>query len=57
MEARLFFFIHGKDIVLTNGFLKKSDRVPKAEIEEAIRHRYAWLSATGGDEENEEKSR
>ena len=57
MEARLLFFINGKDIVLTNGFLKKSDRVPKAEIEEAIRHRYAWLSATGGDEENEEKSR
>lgn len=43
IEIRILYFIEGKDIVLTNGFLKKTDRVPPAEIELARRHRAQWL--------------
>jgi phage-related protein len=43
IEVRILYFIEGKDIVLTNGFLKKTDRVPQAEIELALRRRAQWL--------------
>lgn len=54
-EVRVLFFIQGRDIVLTNGFLKKTDRIPRSEIERALRHREAWASATGGEREHGQK--
>ncbi len=42
-EIRILYFIEGRDIVLTSGFLKKADRVPQAEIELARRRRAQWL--------------
>lgn len=37
LELRVLFFFHGKEIVLTHGFLKKTREVPDEEIERAIR--------------------
>ncbi len=36
-QYRFLYFFHGKIIVLTHGFIKKTDRVPEEEIERAIR--------------------
>lgn len=33
---RLLFFLNGRRIVLAHGFTKKSDRIPKKEIQTAI---------------------
>lgn len=35
-QCRLLYFFMGKRIVITHGFLKKTDQVPHAEIERAI---------------------
>lgn len=35
----LYFFVVGKTIVLTNGFVKKSQKTPVREIEKAKRYR------------------
>lgn len=40
----LYFFFIGKKIVLTNGFIKKSQKTPAAEIERAKRYREEYLS-------------
>jgi phage-related protein len=32
----LYFFIHGKNIVITHGIIKKTDAVPPEEMERAI---------------------
>lgn len=45
LEIRLLYFIEGKAIVLTNGFLKKTQQTPAAEIERAIRYRADWHGA------------
>ncbi len=50
-EYRLLYFFHGKTIVVTHGFLKKTSRVPTAEIERAKRTMADWLKRydhTGG---------
>jgi len=44
IEVRVLYFIEGTDIVLTNGFLKKTARIPPAEIELARRLRALWLA-------------
>ena len=31
--ARILFFTHGKAIILVNGFIKKTQKIPKDEIE------------------------
>jgi hypothetical protein len=43
-EYRLLYFIHGKTIVITNGFLKKTQKVPTDAIDRAERCRIDWLS-------------
>ncbi|MEI7482579.1 MAG: type II toxin-antitoxin system RelE/ParE family toxin [Elusimicrobiota bacterium] len=43
VEVRLLYFIEGKTIVLTNGFLKKTQQTPALEIERAKRYRAGWL--------------
>ena len=37
--SRIFYFVHiGKDIILLHGFVKKSDKTPKREIETASKY-------------------
>lgn len=40
----LYFFMIGRKIVLTNGFIKKTQKTPKNEIEKAKRYRDDYLS-------------
>lgn len=39
----LYFFVIGKKAVLTNGFIKKSRKTPKEEIDRAKRYRADYL--------------
>lgn len=41
------FFYVGDKAILTNGFLKKSQKTPKAEIEKAKRYRADYLKRKG----------
>lgn len=43
LQHRFLYVIHGKTILFTTGFLKKSDRVPPIEIEKAKRRYADWL--------------
>lgn len=45
----LYFFVAGRKIVLTNGFVKTTQKTPKAEIELAKKYRADFLS---GEEKN-----
>lgn len=40
----LYFFVIGKRIVLTNGFIKKTQKTPKREIEIAKKYRNEFLN-------------
>ena len=40
----LYFFFVERRIILTNGFVKKTDEVPPAEIEKAIKYRDEFLN-------------
>lgn len=40
----MYFFYVGKRIILTNGFIKKTDKTPKCEIELAQKYRQDYLS-------------
>ena len=40
----LYFFVVGKKIVLTNGFIKKTQKTPINEIETAKKYRNEYLS-------------
>ena len=47
---RFLYFFHGKMVVLTHGFVKKTDRVPEEEIEKAVKIKNDFLIRTeGGD--------
>lgn len=39
----LYFFVSGRKIILTNGFIKKTQKTPKEEIERAKRYRDEYL--------------
>lgn len=39
----LYFFIIGHKIVLTNGFIKKTQKTPKEEIEKAKKYRLEYI--------------
>ena len=39
----LYFFVVGRKIVLTNGFIKKAQKTPKSEIERAKKYRADYL--------------
>ena len=43
----LYFFFVGRRIVLTNGFIKKTQKTPSSEIERAKRYRTECLSREG----------
>lgn len=40
----LYFFVVGRKIILTNGFIKKTQKTPKSEIELAKKYRADYLS-------------
>lgn len=40
----IYFFVVGRKIVLTNGFIKKTQKTPRSEIEKAKRYRDDYLS-------------
>lgn len=40
----LYFFFVGRKIVLTNGFIKKTQKTPRGEIEKANAYRKEYLS-------------
>ena len=40
----LYFFFTGKRLILTNGFIKKTQKTPASEIERARRYRAEFLS-------------
>ena len=40
----LYFFIVGRRVILTNGFVKKTQKTPKKEIELAKKYRADFLS-------------
>lgn len=40
----LYFFVVGKKIILTNGFVKKTAKAPRSEIERAKRYRSEYIS-------------
>ena len=43
----LYFFVVGKSIILTNGFLKKSQKTPRKEIDLAKKYRNEFLNRKG----------
>lgn len=43
----LYFFVIGKRVVLTNGFIKKTQKTPKSEIELAKKYRNEYLNREG----------
>lgn len=46
-----FFYCNGK-IIVTNGFIKKTQKTPTEEIERAKRYRNDYLERCGGNNEN-----
>lgn len=49
-EYRLLYFFSGRTVVITHGFLKKSDKVPGNEIERALRCMDDWRARRPSDE-------
>lgn len=43
----LYFFVIGKHAILTHGFIKKTQKTPKSEIERAKRYRSNYLKRSG----------
>ena len=48
----LYFFVVGHKIILTNGFIKKTQKTPKGEIEKAKQYRKDYLSRKEQDEDD-----
>ena len=46
----LYFFFHRDKVIFTNGFVKKTGKVPKREIELAIKRREDFLNRQRGDD-------
>lgn len=44
----LYFFYYDGKIILTNGFIKKAQKVPKAELDRAKEYRKDYLERMGG---------
>ena len=43
----LYFFFDGQKIILTNGFIKKTDKTPTKEIEKAIEYKKDYEKRSG----------
>ena len=48
----LYFFIVGKRIILTSGFIKKTQTTPKSEIDKAKTYRKEYLEKEANENEN-----
>jgi len=48
---RIFAFQHGKALVLTHGFIKKTQKTPLEEIERAHQHRIDYFKQQGAPHE------
>jgi hypothetical protein len=48
-RIRLLCFLDGRDVVVTNGYDKKAERVRRQEIERAKRIRTNWRAQKEGD--------
>jgi phage-related protein len=44
LQIRLLYFFAGQKIIMTNGFLKKTGKIPSEEIDRAVRRMADWLS-------------
>lgn len=44
----LYFFVVGKKVILTNGFVKKTQKMPAREIEKAKKYRAEYLNRMEG---------
>lgn len=47
----IYFFYVDRHIILTNGFVKKTQKTPRIEIDKAIRYRDDYLSRSGDSNE------
>lgn len=45
---RFLYFFFGNKIIITHGFLKKTDEIPEEEIEKAERYMEDFLQTKGG---------
>ncbi len=45
----LYFFVIGRKIIMTNGFIKKTQKTPRHEIETAKKYRSIYLSRMKGE--------
>ena len=45
----LYFFFVGQKVILTNGFIKKTQRTPPSEKAEALRYRADYISREGNN--------
>lgn len=52
----LYFFYVGKHIVVTNGFIKKTQKTPPAEIKLAKDRRDDWVKRYGNDAKRNNKN-
>lgn len=43
MSRIMYFFYHNKTIIITNGFIKKTQKIPKSEIDRAKRYRLDYI--------------
>ena len=48
LEARILYFFWNSNVILTNGFLKKTKRIPEVEIEKAINCMNDFIKRNGG---------
>ena len=48
----LYFFVIGRRIIVTHGFVKKTDKTPPAEIKKAKQYRHEFLNR---EEKNDER--
>ncbi len=46
----LYFFYVGKTIVMTNGFVKKTQKTPKSQIELAKKYRNIFMERSAGND-------
>ena len=45
---RIFAFWKGNEIILTHGFIKKTQKTPRNEIEKAENYKKDYFNRTGG---------
>jgi len=48
--SRVFFTVSGSQMILLHGFIKKSQKTPKKEIEQARRRKNEWFKEVKNNE-------